>query len=147
MFKGYHKGFTLFEVLLSITIIALVAGISVPVYQSFQVRNDLNIAASTVVQTLRRAQVLSQAVDGDMSWGVYSGNGAITLFKGGSYITRDSNFDESFAVPTNITPSGLQEIIFTKFTGFPQTTGNIIFTSSANETKTISINKKGTVSW
>ncbi|KKT34575.1 MAG: hypothetical protein UW24_C0026G0001, partial [Parcubacteria group bacterium GW2011_GWA2_44_12] len=36
-----NAGFTLIEVLLSITAIAIIAGISIPVYQSFQNRNDL----------------------------------------------------------------------------------------------------------
>ncbi|OGI26088.1 MAG: hypothetical protein A3J76_04010 [Candidatus Moranbacteria bacterium RBG_13_45_13] len=141
------QGFTLLEVLLSVAAIAIIAGISIPIYQSFQVRNDLDIAAVEIAQTLRRAQVLAQAVDGDTSWGAYIQLGNITLFKGTSYVARDTNFDEVFDAPTSITPSGVSEIVFTKFTGLPQTTGTITLTSNANETRNITINAKGMVSY
>lgn len=142
-----NAGFTLMEGLLSIAVIAIIGGISIPIYQSFQVRNDLDIAIVSTVQTLRRAQVLAQAVDGDTSWGISVLSGSIILFKGASYAARDTAFDEVFEVPASITPSGLSEIVFTKFTGLPQTTGTITLTSNANETRTITINTKGIVSY
>src|SRR3989338_10957347 len=91
-----NAGFTLIEVLLSITAIAIIAGISIPVYQSFKNRNDLDIAATVFAQTARRAQVLAQAADGDTSWGARAQSGSITLFKGGSYATRDASYDETY---------------------------------------------------
>lgn len=141
------KGFTLLEILLSVAAIAVIAGISVPIYQSFQVRNDLDIAAVTIAQSLRRAQALSQAVDGDASWGVYAQSGSMTLFKGASYAARDAAFDEVFEVPASIAPSGVSEIVFTKFTGAPQTTGAVTLTSTANETRNITVNAQGMVNY
>ena len=135
------------EVLLSVAAIAVIAGISIPVYQSFQNRNDLDIAAVTFAQTLRRAETLAQSVDGDTSWGAIAQSGSITLFKGESFIGRDSSFDEIFEVPTSITLSGTQEYVFTKFTGVPETTGSLTLTSANNETRTITINAKGMVSY
>ncbi|OGY44746.1 MAG: hypothetical protein A3B89_01420 [Candidatus Buchananbacteria bacterium RIFCSPHIGHO2_02_FULL_40_13] len=147
-FKSFNKitGFTLLEMLLSIAVIAIIAGIGVPVYQSFQVRNDLDLAVNTVAQSLRRAQLLSQAVEGDMTWGVYVGNNKITIFKGASYFSRDIGFDEVFDLAKTITPSGNQEIIFNKFTGWPQSSGTLILTT-INDSKTITINAKGLVSY
>lgn len=142
-----NAGFTLIELLLSISVIMIIAGMSAPIYQSFQVRNDLDIATVTIAQSLRRAEVLAQAVDGDTNWGVDIRTGSITVFKGASYATRDTAFDELFDVPTSITPSGASEVVFAKFTGVPQTTGTITLTSNANETRIITINAKGTVSY
>lgn len=142
-----NKGFTLLEMLLSIAAIAVIAGISVPVYQSFQVRNDLDVAAVTIVQTSRRAQALAQAVDGDTSWGIRMQSGSIVMFKGASYAGRDAAFDEIFQVPTSIVPSGVSEIVFTKFSGHPQTTGSITLSSNTNETRNIAINAKGAISY
>ena len=139
-----QKGFTLLEVLLSIAAIAILAGISIPVWRNLQVKNDLDIATTTIVQDLRRAQVLSQAVDGDTSWGVKVQSGSIVLFKGTSYSTRDSTFDETFDLQSSITPSGTTEIVFAKFTGLPQTTGTITLTSE-QDSKNITINAKGMV--
>ncbi len=142
-----RAGFTLIEVLLAITIIAIIAGVGIPVYQSVQVRNDLDITATTVAQSIRRSQVLSQGMDGDTSWGVLIQTGSITVFRGSSYATRDTTFDEVFSVPTSIVPSGIAEIISEKFTGMPQSTGTIILTSSLNEIRTLTLNAKGTVSY
>lgn len=142
-----NSGFTLIEVMLSLATVAIIAGISIPVYQSFQVRNDTEIATIEIAHTLRRAQIISQASDGDTSWGVYITNGNVILFKGTSYATRDSTFDEIFDVPGSITPSGVGEVVFEKFTGLPQTTGTITLTSNTNETRNITINAKGMVSY
>jgi prepilin-type N-terminal cleavage/methylation domain-containing protein len=142
-----NAGFTLIEILLSVAAITIIAGISIPVYQSFQVRNDLDIATVEIAQSARRAQTLSQAVDGDTSWGIKIQSGSIVVFKGVSYAARDITFDEVFDVPTSITPSGVSEIVFAKFTGLPQTTGTITYTSNANETRTVVINQKGMIDY
>ncbi len=133
--------------LLSVAAITIIAGISVPVYQSFQNRNDLDIATVAIAQSVRRAQLLAQAVDGDVSWGVKIQSGSIAVFKGTSYAARDTTFDETFDVPTSITPSGVSEIVFAKFTGLPATTGTTTLTSNINETRTITINAKGMVGY
>jgi prepilin-type N-terminal cleavage/methylation domain-containing protein len=139
-------GFTLLEVLLSIALIAILSGIGVPIYQSFQNRNDLDIAATTIAQSIRRAQILSQAVDGDVAWGVYVSGGNIVIFRGASYATRDSIYDEIFDLSTTITPSGISEINFDKLTGVTQDSGTLILTNF-NDSRTITINEKGMVSY
>ncbi|MCR4328493.1 MAG: prepilin-type N-terminal cleavage/methylation domain-containing protein [Patescibacteria group bacterium] len=145
--SNMRAGFTLLEMLLSLSAITLIAGIGVPVYQSFQNRNNLDIAATTVVQNMRRAQVLSHAVDGDTSWGVKAQSGSIVMFKGASYVARDADFDEVFEVPTNMTVSGIGEYVFTKFTGLPASVGTTTLMSVNNETRTITINAKGTIEY
>jgi prepilin-type N-terminal cleavage/methylation domain-containing protein len=146
-----NNGFTLLEVLLSIAAITIIAGISIPIYQAFQNRNNLDIAAVSFAQTARRAQVLSQAVSGDTSWGVYAQSGSITLFKGASFGTRDASYDETFDLPSSMTLSSplgnFWEVVFTKFTGMPQATGVLTLTSSNNETRNITLNAKGMASY
>ena len=140
------RGFTLPELLLSVAIIGALAGLSLPVYRSLMMKNDLDIAANTVAISLRRAQVLSQAVDGDITWGVKTQSGSIVVFKGASYASRDSMYDESFDIPTSISPSGTTEYIFSKFTGLPEVTGTVTLTTE-NDTRTVTINTKGAVSY
>lgn len=141
------NGITLLEVLLVLATIVVIAAMSLPVYGGMQVKNSLAIQVNTVAQNLRRAQTLSQAVDGDTTWGVYLQSGSITMFQGASYASRDVSFDEVFVVPTNIVFSGVQEVVFTKFTGLPETTGTISLTSINDETKNLTINEKGLVSY
>ena len=140
-------GFTLVEVLITLSIVILLAVLSVPVYQSFQVKNDLDVAKNNVIQSLRRAQTLSAASDGDTSWGVKVQTSSITLFKGTSYAARDTTYDEKFDLPSTITPSGATEVVYAKFTGIPQTTGTITLTASTNVTNTVAINEKGTLTY
>lgn len=141
-----NRGFTLLEVLLSVAIIGILAGLSIPVFRTMLTKNDLDIATVTTAQTLRRAQILSQAVDGDTSWGLKVQSGNITLFKGTSFATRDNNFDETFEMPNTIGMSGTIEIVFAKFTGFPQTAG-VINLSTASDSRSVTINEKGMVDY
>lgn len=141
------NGFTMLEVLLTVATISILAVISMPIYQNFQVRNDLDIAVSATAQSLFRAQALAVGMDGDTTWGVRVQSGRIVLFKGASYVARDTTYDELFTVPASITPSGVQEVVFTKFTGLPQTTGTFILTSNTNEIRNITINSKGMVTY
>lgn len=142
-----NKGFTLLEVLLSVAIIVLLAGLGTPIYQSFQTRNDLDIAQHTLASSLRRAQVLSQSVDGNAPWGVSLRSGEIILFQGSSYTARDTSLDEVFDLPGSISPSGVSEMVYEIFTGEPQATGTMTLTSNANEIRTITVNEKGTITY
>lgn len=139
-----RSGFTLIEVLLSVALIGLIAGIGAVVFQQLQSRNDLNVAAATVAASERRAQALSRAVDSDTTWGVRTDVGTVTIFQGASYASRNAAFDEVSTVSPAITPSGLQEVVFAKFTGLPQTTGTLTLTGP-NDSRTLTLNAQGTV--
>ena len=142
----HSKGFTFIETLLTLTMLTVIAGIGVPIFQSLQVNNDLNIATNTLVQSLRKAQTHAQAVDGDKNWGVYIQNQNIIIFKGSSYAERDIDFGESFTFPSSITFTGLSEILFSRFSGETQNIGTITLTTP-NASKQITINSKGVITY
>lgn len=144
--KQFNNGFSLIEVLLSIALIALLSGIAAPVFLRLQTKNDLDLAVTSLAQSLRRAQVQSQAVDGDISWGVKIQTSSLTLFKGPSFAARDITYDETSDLNPNITLSGPTEIVFAKFTGLPQTIGTITF-SINSDSVTLNVNEKGTVTY
>jgi prepilin-type N-terminal cleavage/methylation domain-containing protein len=143
--KCHSSGFTLLEVLLSVAIIGIISGIGIPVFQSFQVSNDMGVTTSTVIQTLRRAQLLAQANDRDSQWGIKAQSGSITLFKGDSYIARDTSADEVYTTPASLQYSGLTEVVYSKLFGIPTPTGTLTITSANNETSQIVVNAKGMV--
>lgn len=133
--------------LLSVALLTIIGGMSMPMYRVFMVRDELDSVATTLAQNLRRAQSLSRAGSGDMTWGVRVGVGSILIYKGSNYVLRDSSFDENTSIPTTIVPTGVNEITFSKVLGVPSATGTFILTSQANETRTITINEKGMVDY
>lgn len=143
----FKRGFTLIELLLSVSILVLVSGIGIPIYQSFQTSSDLEVAQGVTVSSLRRAQTQALASASDSAWGIYVGASGVTVFQGSSFATRDVSHDEFFGFSSTVIPSGLAEVVFSKFQGISATTGTIILTSSAGEVKNININAQGTIEY
>lgn len=140
------KAFTLFELLLSMSLIAMIAVFAIPFFQSFQFSNELEVANDIVAQSLRRAQLLSANGENDSSWGVYVQSGSVTIFEGTSYATRVVASDEISEISTRVNIAGLQEIVFQKLTGETANVGTIIL-SIAGDTRNININSKGRITY
>ncbi len=129
---------SLIELLIVIAVIALLAAVSLPAYRVYQIRNDLNLAAEQLTQGLGRAKLLSQSGQGDSRWGFYVPEGI--LYQGESYATRNSNFDESYPMPSTIQPSGEpMDVSFSRLEGVPSATGSIILTGIDGERREILI--------
>ncbi len=145
--KSQH-GFTLIEMMLTVGIMTLLIGLSLPVYESFVRRNDLEVTAEQLAGTLRRAEAYARAANYSNPWSVEIAGGMITLFQGTNFAGRNTAFDETIDMPDSITStSGLSEVQFAEFTALPNATGTITLTSSASDTKVITINAKGMVSY
>lgn len=145
-----EKGFSLIEMLLSVGIISVLVGLSLPIYQSFQSRNDLDLTTQSIAEMVRRAQTYARGNKGDGNWGVRIMSGSAVLFKGPDYVSRDPNLDEMTVIPSALTPGGLKDtdILFSKLTGTPSPTGSITLTNTnINDTRTITLNAKGMVSY
>ncbi len=142
-----QRGFSLVEMLLSVSIIAMLVGITAPLYVGFVARNDLDIAAQNAAGALRRAQTFARGQNGDSQWGVAIASSQIVLYKGTSYAARDTTYDEAISIPSSITPSGLTEVNFAKLSATPSTTGSITLTSTTTKVRTVTINAKGMVDY
>ncbi len=141
------RGFTLIEMMLSVSIIGLITGLSLPIYQSFTNRNDLDITALSLASAMRRAQTYARGMNGDSDWGVSIQTGSIILFKGTVFASRDTTYDEAITVSPTTVVSGLSLVTFSKFSGATSTTGTVTLTSINNETRTVNINAKGMVTY
>lgn len=118
------KGFTLVELLLSISVIVALLAISVPVFWGLNSRADIDASKETVEIILRKAQAQARNQKNNTEWGVYidSANSNIILFAGTTYAGRAVSFtslDETFTIPTDvvINSDSPQEIVFNQLTG------------------------------
>ena len=137
-------GFTLLEMMLCLAIIAVAAGLSVPVYMRFQQAQNLDGTAEQIVDDLRRAAQYSRDGYFDATWGVHTNTGSVTLFRGSSFASRNAAYDETKALPGSVDISGISDVTFSKIDAQPSTTGAIIV-STAGNTKTIGVHSYGMV--
>lgn len=138
------KGFTLVELLLVIALMAMVAGFSTPFYARFLTQNSVSTVRDQLTSHLRRAQMNAMMGKNDGPWGVTFVSPKLILFQGASYATRITALDESFIVNPSISISGLNELIYTKTTGLPNTSTSIVI-SGTGSVKTISVSNQGVV--
>lgn len=141
----HARGFTLVELLLSVSIIGLLVGLSAPVYSLFAARNDLDISAQSVADGLRRAQSYARAGRDDAQWSVQIQGENAVLYQGTTYASRNTGEDEVLSMD-GVTASGLSNIQFAKVSGTPNMSGSITLTSN-NETRVITINAQGMVNY
>ncbi len=145
----FKKGFTLIEIMLSITIIVFLTVLILPTGIQFYQTQQLDTATDGVIQALRKSQ-LKALSQGDNNFGVYVGSGQTgqySLFKGDSYPDRTD--EEIFEISNSISFSGVSEVLFSKTQGRPTITGtgdNIVLTQDI-ETKTININEVGRINF
>lgn len=141
------RGFTLIELMLSLVIIGILVGLSLPIYQSFSNRNDMDIAAEQTAEALRRAQTYARGMKNDSAWSVEIQSAQAILFRGTNFAGRDTAYDESITFSGGTTASGLAEVQFAKLTAQPNTTGTITLTNENNETRTVTVNEHGMVDY
>ena len=142
--QQFVAGFTLVEILLVIGMLAFLVTIITPITLDFYKSQQLDTHTRQIIQMLRRAQLSAMSVEEDCSFGVYLTNDNYTLFRGSSYMTRETQYDEVFDLPPIINISGLSEAVFSKLDGLSSATGQIILTNNI-KTNTIDINEMGRV--
>ncbi|MDH4330336.1 MAG: hypothetical protein OEV93_02170 [Candidatus Moranbacteria bacterium] len=140
------KGASLIEVVISMSIILIFVSVSVPAYRAVREKNNVNIAVTSLVKSLRYAQSMSLANRGDGDWGVRVRTGEVIVFKGSNYGNRDSDFDLILEVSSNVDFSGETEVVFSKAFGIPDVTGSISVSNGVSS-EDIVINEKGTVDY
>lgn len=138
------KGFTAIEILLTVGVIAVTAGLTIPMFRQYQMSADLDTSTEHLVQALRGAATLSQTGKQDSAWGVYFPDG--TLFAGDAYAERNPDFDVTLPLAPTIETSGLTEVVFSRLDGLPKTTGSVFVTSTVtNAYREIIIDANGVI--
>jgi len=139
-------GFTLIELILSVSIFLLIGTFSANFYSNFLLQNSVSDVQDQYIGSLRKAQMYSMMGKSNNTWGVHYGFNTITLFNGTSYASRTQALDEKFTVNPNIIISGVTDIIYSRMTGIPTPSGGAITIVGNSQSKTITINTQGVAS-
>jgi len=141
------RGFTLIEILIVLSVLGLLVTLTENALRSSVSQIGLQNTATTYTQTLRRAQALSIAGRGDSAWGVRIATTSITLFKGATFASRDTAYDEEYKPGVSYTVSGVSDISFLKLSGLPSTIGTTTINVPQGSGRSVYINDKGAITY
>ena len=140
-----NRGFTIIELIIVIALVSILGLLSVAFFSRSLLANAVVNTEDEFAGELRKAQLYSMmGKQNGGVWGVaYSAN-TLYLFKGSSFATRSTAFDETYTVNPNVIVSGLTEVEFSHMTGTPSAQPTIVIKSS-NTSRTITINSQGII--
>ena len=152
--KNYREGFSLVELLLALSIIAVLGTVGMINLSAFSQERALLSQAEKMVVVVRDVQQKAAAEEGASAWGIKVTNNASSsdtyeTFYGASYAA--GTVDDTFYLPTGLVlaapaAGSSTEVVFTKGTGAPNATATIdMETLSASRNYRININAAGTV--
>jgi prepilin-type N-terminal cleavage/methylation domain-containing protein len=131
-----RPAFALLEMLMVVSILGIVSTLSIPLYYSYQIRNDLALAKNQITQGLQRAKLNAQAGKNDDVWSFYTPAGI--LFQGSDYSNYDAAKAEVYPMPSTIKIFGLTQVTYNK-KGTPDVTGDIVLRAVNGDEDTISV--------
>jgi prepilin-type N-terminal cleavage/methylation domain-containing protein len=137
-----QSGFTLLEMALVVAILAIILGVSAPVYMALSNGSQLDAATGILAQDLYQAQINSRSGAADSQWGVAVNGQDIVLFSGSSYATRNTANDSTYTVPSVVSIGGSSQIVYSKLYGLPVSTGSFTLNDKAKSNNLV-VNNKG----
>lgn len=145
-----NSGFTLLEVIIVVTVLAILAAIASGIYSNLGKNTELNSVAETISFDLRRAQSRAMVGEGGFKWGIHFVNGATDYYEAFSTPTDYSDAGKVVVATTTLSngitfsspAAGFStDVIFNKITG--TTTASSIVIANQNYTKTINTSVLG----
>ena len=146
---SYKTGFTLLELVIVVSIMALIAGILLSGLQNYASYQRYNQASADVEFILNQARLNAKIASGDTSHGIKFSGGDMILFEGDVYSAVDpANELVSYSL-VNIAATltaGIDEIVFSKLSGIPSATGTIVVSgTSFNASTTFTVSDAGVI--
>lgn len=131
------KGFTLVEMLVAAGILALIAGITISTFSSFQQHMIRDSAVENVASIFNEARAYTLSSKEGTAYGVHLSTNEAVLFSGTTYNSSDPDnrtiiFEPGIEV-TNISLSGgVSDVVFEKQTGNASATGTFTVHVASN---------------
>lgn len=130
------RGFTLFEILIALAIVLLLAALAVAAFSSFRQNSLLKEARAKILSELSLARTQTLGAEGKSSWGVHFEETRLVRFKGSSYSAADPSNQEILlplgAKISLISLGGAQDVVFERLTGRTVSSGTIRLELNSN---------------
>ena len=147
------RGFTLIEIIIAITIAAILFAIIVSGFSGLRQNSDMNLAVDDSISFLQDARAKTLSSVNTSAYGVHFETTKFVLFQGGTYNAGDST-NKIRLLPSTIEISaysfngGGSDVVFKRLTGETGSYGSVTFrqTNNPSVTKTIQILSTGLVS-
>lgn len=151
MFKN-KKGFSLLELLMTVSIVAVLGSFGVGFYLNYAKNIELKTTTNVLISDLKQAQARAMAGSEGLVWGIHLVNGETDYYETFSSPSDYSDIAKNI-ISTRYLPKGIfftdpaidttKDVIFYKITG--GTVESSIILGSSDEVKTISISSIGNI--
>ncbi|MDD3646962.1 MAG: type II secretion system protein [Candidatus Dojkabacteria bacterium] len=145
-------GITLIEIVIVIGLLAILAGVSIPIYRTSFTKGDLDTSASQVLSTIRLAQSKAMGGEDASKFGIHFDTTTTPdqyiLFKGDTYNPSDTynqvnNLSRQIEISSVGLGGGGVDLVFEKYSGETVNDGTITFKNTTGEFIYITINSIG----
>lgn len=145
------KGITIFEILLAIAIVSILAATVLPGFAKIKKVQILKSATETIVSVIGNARSQTLSSLNSSNYGIHFATDKVVLFTGTVFSSGStSNQDVNLLSPATISSINLnnsgQEIYFNRLSGLPNTSGTITVSVLGLSAKTITISSNGLAS-
>ena len=152
-----NGGFSLAELLVAISIMAILAAVGFSNYTGFRNKHSVEAEIEKLTAVIRETMGLSRSQADGSQWGVHfanptgAGNDFYEIWKGGSYasstVTQKMSLSNSVRF-TDPADNSTKDAIFGKATGLPSVSSTIVIESlTGGGTGTINIDTSGRVDY
>jgi prepilin-type N-terminal cleavage/methylation domain-containing protein len=147
-----REGFTLVEILLTISILAMITAVSLSAFRSVYRSSGARVAAQEVADAFRESRNNTLSSKNDTVYGVYVGTSSVTRFVGDTYTFGNASNTvytfEAGATATGTLVSNGVSVIFGRLTGVPNATGTILIRDIDDQnTATITVENTGLIQY
>ena len=150
---NFSKGFTLLEIIITMSILVVMSLVSVGSYLNYGKTIEINSFAQTLIFDLKQTQSKAMIGQGGFKWGVHFVNGTKdyyeifstpTLYGDAGKVVTATNYLPSSITFSDPTDGSTKDIIFNNISGSTTTTSVVL--RSQNVSKTISVSSVGSIS-
>lgn len=146
-----RRGVTLLELLAVLAIVAVLSGLAIGGFTSFQRRHALSGSAEIVVSALAQARALSLGGKNGVAWGVHFASTTVTLFEAPLFDPEDPE-NVPFALERGVMVSALSlgggsEVVFARLSGKPVQSGTttLSLVSDTDQQMHVVVDESGSV--